>query len=44
MSHDTHVIDGVNKDIGFMSPDQAKEHYLELAEGWTMVSVSYEMI
>lgn len=35
MSHDTHVIDGVNKDIGFMSPDQAKDHYLELAEGWT---------
>jgi hypothetical protein len=35
MPHDTHVIDGFNKDIGLMSPEEAKEHYLSLCEGWT---------
>lgn len=35
MSHDTHVIDGYNKDIGFMSPHEAKQYYLSLCEGWT---------
>jgi hypothetical protein len=34
MSHDTHVIDGFNKDIGLMSPEDAKEYYLSLCEGW----------
>jgi hypothetical protein len=34
MPHDTHVIDGFNKDIGLMSPEDAKEHYLSLCEGW----------
>lgn len=35
MPHDTHVLDGFNKDIGLMSPEEAKEHYLSLCEGWT---------
>lgn len=35
MPHDTHVIDGFNKDIGLMSAEDAKEHYLSLCEGWT---------
>ena len=35
MPHDTHVIDGFNKDIGLMSPEDAKEYYLSLCEGWT---------
>lgn len=34
MPHDTHVLDGFNKDIGMMSPEDAKEHYLSLCEGW----------
>lgn len=35
MPHDTHVIDGFNKDIGLMSPEDAKQYYLSLCEGWT---------
>lgn len=35
MSHDTHIIDGYNKDIGLMSPHEAKQYYLSLCEGWT---------
>ena len=35
MSHDTHVIDGLNKDVGLMSWKEAKDYYLSLCEGWT---------
>jgi len=35
MPHDTHVLDGYNRDIGLMSIEQAKEYYLELCEDWT---------
>jgi len=35
MPHDKHVLDGFNKDIGLMSPDEAKRYYLSLTEGWT---------
>lgn len=35
MSHDTHVIDGFNKDVGLMSLEEAKSYYLSLCEGWT---------
>lgn len=35
MSHDTHVTDGFNKDIGMMSTEEAKQYYLSLCEGWT---------
>lgn len=34
MSHDTHVIDGYNKDVGLYGWEKAKEYYLSLAEGW----------
>jgi hypothetical protein len=34
LSHNKHVIDGFNRDIGLMQPDEAIEYYLELAEGW----------
>lgn len=37
MSHDTHVIDGVNKDARLWpgcTYEDAKAYYLELAEGW----------
>lgn len=37
MSHDTHVIDGVNKDARLWpgcTYEEAKTYYLELAEGW----------
>jgi hypothetical protein len=29
MSHDTHRIDGVNRDLGVMSPQEAQKYYLE---------------
>ena len=35
MSHNKHIEDGFNKDIGMMQPDQAIEHYLEMAKGWS---------
>ena len=35
MSHDNHVIDGLNKDVGLMSWKEAKDYYLSLCEGWT---------
>jgi hypothetical protein len=35
MSHNQHVIDGRNKDVGFMTWEEAKEYYLSLADGWT---------
>lgn len=35
MSHDTHILDGVNKDVGLMSWEEAKEYYLSLCNGWT---------
>ena len=34
MSHNKHVVDGFNRDIGLMQPDEAIEYYLGLAEGW----------
>jgi len=34
MTHNNHIIDGINKDVGFMSPQQAKDYYLSLADGW----------
>lgn len=34
MPHDTHVIDGFNKDVGLYGWEKAKEYYLSLAEGW----------
>lgn len=37
MSHDTHVIDGINKDVMLWpgcSYEEAKNYYLELASGW----------
>ena len=37
MSHDTHVIDGINKDARLWpgcTYEEAKQHYLALAEGW----------
>jgi hypothetical protein len=36
VSHDTHVIDGVNSDAArFRSYEEAKDYYLGLADGWT---------
>lgn len=35
MSHDKHVLDGINKDIGYRSWEEAKDYYLSLADGWT---------
>jgi hypothetical protein len=35
MSHNNHIIDGFNKDIGLMSPEDAKTHYLSLCKEWT---------
>jgi hypothetical protein len=35
VSHDNHVVDGFNKDIGIFTPERALEHYLSLADGWT---------
>ena len=34
MSHDTHIIDGINKDVGIYGLEQARDYYLSLAEGW----------
>ena len=35
MSHNKHVEDGFNIDIGMMQPEEAKEYYLNLAQFWT---------
>ena len=35
MSHNKHVEDGFNIDIGMMQPDEAKNYYLWLAKDWT---------
>ena len=38
MSHDTHVIDGINKDARLYpgcTIEEARDYYLSLAEGWT---------
>lgn len=35
MSHDNHVVDGTNKDVGLMTWEEAKEYYLSLTRGWT---------
>ena len=35
MSHNKHVIDGINKDVGYRSWEEAKDYYLGLADGWT---------
>ena len=35
MSHNKHVEDGFNIDIGMMQPEEAKEYYLDLAQLWT---------
>lgn len=34
MAHNSHVVDGFNKDIGLMTPEQAKQYYLSLCDGW----------
>ena len=34
MSHDNHVIDGINKDVGVYGFKAAKEYYLSLASEW----------
>lgn len=34
MTHNNHVVDGLNKDVGFMSYEEAKDYYLSLTEGW----------
>lgn len=34
MAHDTHVLDGFNKDVGLYGWEKAKEYYLNLADGW----------
>lgn len=35
MPHNTHVLDGFNKDAGLVSLAAAKDYYLSLTEGWT---------
>ena len=35
MSHDKHVIDGYNQDVGYRSWEEARDYYLELASDWT---------
>lgn len=35
MSHDKHVIDGYNQDVGYRSWEETKDYYLNLADGWT---------
>jgi hypothetical protein len=35
MSHDKHVTDGYNQDVGYRSWQEAKDYYLELAATWT---------
>jgi len=34
MAHNNHIIDGINKDVGILGYESAKEYYLALAEGW----------
>jgi hypothetical protein len=34
-SHSEHVLDGLNRDVGVIGWEAAKEYYLGLAEGWT---------
>ena len=34
MSHDNHIIDGINKDAGILGLEATREYYLSLAEGW----------
>ena len=34
MSHNKHIIDGINKDVGIFGYKDAKDYYLSLAEGW----------
>lgn len=34
MAHNNHVIDGINKDVGMQTLDQAKDYYLSLTKGW----------
>jgi len=34
VSHNNHVIDGVNKDVGVFGYEAAREYYLSLCEGW----------
>jgi hypothetical protein len=35
MTHNVHVIDGINKDVGIFGLEATREYYLSLAEGWT---------
>jgi hypothetical protein len=35
LSHNKHIEDGFNIDVGMMQPDEAKEYYLNLAADWT---------
>ena len=35
MTHNNHIIDGTNKDVGIYGYEAAKEYYLSLTEGWT---------
>jgi len=35
MSHDNHVIDGINADLKGMSPTKAQKYYLNLAADWS---------
>jgi hypothetical protein len=35
MSHDNHVIDGINADLKGMSPTKAQKYYLDLAADWS---------
>ena len=34
MSHNKHIEDGFNKDLGMMNPQEAIEYYLDLAKDW----------
>ena len=34
LSHNKHIIDNKNKDVGFMDPSSALEHYSDLAGNW----------
>jgi hypothetical protein len=35
MTHNVHVIDGINKDVGIFGLEATREYYLSLAESWT---------
>ena len=35
MTHNNHIIDGVNKDVGIYGYQKARDYYLSLAEDWT---------